>query len=78
MAHVDAGAAAQQHGDDAEAETQLTAAVRTARKFGPDDSRVVSSLAYLGSFYFEQERYAEAAPVLLDTRLVTEDVHKHR
>ncbi len=63
LAHVDAGVAAQQQGDYAEAEAQLTAAIAMARKFGPDDPRVASSLTYLGSLYHEQERYADAEPL---------------
>ena len=62
FAHVEAGMAAQRHGDYREAEARLKASVRMARKFAPGDARAASALTYLGALYFEQERYADAEP----------------
>ena len=58
-----AGMQAYQQGNYAEAEKQLSAALREAEKFGPQDPRLATSLNNLAGLYQTQGKYAEAEPL---------------
>ncbi len=61
--HIDAGAAAYQQGNYAEAVKQTKAALSLAEAFAPDDPRLATTLNNLGEFYRAQGKYTEAEPL---------------
>ncbi len=61
--HDAAGQEAYQRGDYAEAEKQLTAAVKEAEEFARPDPRLARSLNNLALLYQAQGRHAEAEPL---------------
>ena len=58
-----AGRDAYEQGNYAEAEKQWVAALQEAEKFGPEDSRLATSLNSLANLYWDQGKYGEAEPL---------------
>ena len=61
--YMAAATSAYQQGNYAEAEKQLSAALREAEGFGLEDLRLATSLFVLAQTYKAQGRYAEAEPL---------------
>ncbi len=59
----DAGREAYQQGRYAEAEKQFIAAHEEAKKFGPEDPRLATSLNKLAELHYTQGQYPEAEPL---------------
>jgi len=65
---MQAGEAAMQRGDYAEAERIFSVAVARAEEAGRKDRRVAVALSRLGQAYASQGKYVEAEPVYLQAR----------
>ena len=61
--YIQAGEAAYQQGNYAEAEKQFLAALQEAENFGPEDPRLATSLNNLANLYEAQGKYTEAEPL---------------
>ena len=61
--HTVAGIAAYEQGDYAKAEEEWVAALAEAEAFGPEDTRLATSLNNLGEVYRTQGRYGDAEPL---------------
>jgi tetratricopeptide (TPR) repeat protein len=72
--YIDEGNLAYSEQHFAEAEKQYLAAVKEAEKFGPQDSRLITSLDSLASVYEAQRRYAEAEPLYRRTLAIQENL----
>ncbi len=70
--YIVAGFEAYQRGDYAEAETQLSAALKEAEGFGSQDPRLAASHGLLGEVYKAQGRYADAEPLLKRSLVIWE------
>ena len=64
-----AGTEAYAQGRYAEAEKHWKAALKKAEKFGPNDSRLATSLNNLGMLYGAQSDYAKAEPTALPSEM---------
>ena len=60
--HMAAGDKAYEQGNYPEAEKQLVAALKKAEGFGPQDTRLATTLNHLAAAYHAQEFYADAKP----------------
>ena len=58
--HLQAGMTAYQQGNYAKAEQKFSAALEKAKKFGPQDPRLATTLNNLAALYVTQGKYAEA------------------
>ena len=63
IGHIAAGSVAYEQGDYAKAEEEWMAALAEAEAFGPEDTRLATSLNTLALLYHFQGKYAEAEPL---------------
>ena len=63
QSHMGAGVQAYQQGNYAEAERQWGSALKEAKRFGPQDPRLATTLNNLAELYRAQGKYAEAEPL---------------
>ena len=69
---IQAGEAAYEQGNYAEAEKQFLAALQEAENFGPEDPRLASSLNELVALYRAQGKDAKAEPLLKRSLVIKE------
>jgi tetratricopeptide (TPR) repeat protein len=72
--YIDEGSKAYSEQDFAEAEKQYLAALDESEKFGPQDSRLITSLDSLASVYEAQGRWVEAEPLYQRTVTLQENL----
>jgi tetratricopeptide (TPR) repeat protein len=72
--HIDEGSKAYSEQDFEEAEKQYLAAIKEAEKFGPQDSRLITSLDSLASVYEAQRKWVEAEPLYQRTLALQENL----
>lgn len=63
QSHMVAGAQAYKQGNYAEAERQWASALKKAKRFGPQDPRLATTLNNLATVYHVQGKYVEAEPL---------------
>ncbi len=61
--YIQAGKAAYEQGNYSEAEKQFLAALQEVENFGPEDTRLATSLNNLALLYHDEGKYAEAEPL---------------
>jgi tetratricopeptide (TPR) repeat protein len=61
--HIHLGIAAQKQGHYADAEESFLSALEAAEKFGPEDTRLATTLNDLAAVYYNQGKYAQAEPL---------------
>jgi tetratricopeptide (TPR) repeat protein len=61
--HIHLGTAAQKQGHYADAEESFLSALEAAEKFGPEDTRLATTLNDLAAVYYNQGKYAQAEPL---------------
>lgn len=72
--YIDEGSKAYSEQDFVEAEKQYVAALKEAEKFGPQDSRLITSLDSLASVYEAQRKWVEAEPLHQRTLAIQENL----
>ena len=72
--YIDEGSKAYSEQDFVEAEKQYVAALKEAEKFGPQDSRLITSLDALASVYEAQQKWVEAEPLYQRTLALQENL----
>jgi len=72
--YIDEGSKAYSEQDFVEAEKQYVAALKEAEKFGPQDSRLITSLDSLASVYEAQQKWVEAEPLYQRTLALQENL----